>query len=236
MSIKQSPVLYNILVVIAPTRSKHLSPLYRTPFCLVLQMYVVTQASAVDKTDDRDFQPRRSPRKHSSDRGCDNRAAARASSSSSFGACFDRSAFEHPPPEVDIEFMPPASKPKVGSDAEDLVKIWDGLVERALSHSTRATAKRAGGATSAAGGAAISAAGGAATSAAGGAATSAADRAATSAAGRAAASASSGAATSAAGGAASPGHTSIAIFFGWMVILLVGTIRQRFPQENAGGS
>ena len=174
----------------------------------MLQIYVVTRASAVDKTGDRDFQPRRSPRKHSSDRGCDNRAAARASSSSSFGACFDRSAFEHPPPEVDIEFMPPASKPKVGSDAEDLVKIWDGLVERALSHSTRATAKRAGGATSAAGGAAISAAGRAAASASGRAATSAAGGAATSAAGRAAASASSGAVTSAAGGAAIPGHGS----------------------------
>ena len=174
----------------------------------MLQIYVVTRASAVDKTEDRDFQPRRSPRKHSSDRGCDNRAAARASPSSSFGACFDRSAFEHPPPEVDIEFMPPASKPKVGSDAEDLVKIWDGLVERALSHSTRATAKRAGGATSAAGGAAISAAGRAAASASGRAATSAAGGAATSAAGRAAASASSGAVTSAAGGAAIPGHES----------------------------
>ena len=174
----------------------------------MLQIYVVTRASAVDKTEDLDFQPRRSPRKHSSDRGCDNRASARASSSSSFGACFDRSAFEHPPPEVDIEFMPPASKPKVGSDAKDLVKIWDGLVERALSHSTRATAKRAGGATSAAGGAAISAAGRAAASASGRATTSAAGGAATSAAGRAAASASSGAVTSAAGGAAIPGHES----------------------------
>ena len=181
----------------------------------MLQIYVVTRASAVDKTEDRDFQPRRSPRKHSSDRGCDNRAAARASSSSSFGACFDRSAFEHPPPEVDIEFMPPASKPKVGSDAEDLVKIWDGLVERALSHSTRATAKRAGGATSAAGRAAISAAGRAAASASGRATTSAAGGAATSAAGRATASASSGAVTSAAGGAASPGHQSPYSSDGW---------------------
>ena len=189
----------------------------------MLQIYVATRASAVDKTEDRDFQPRRSPRKHSSGRGCDNRAAARASSSSSFGACFDRSAFEHPPPEVDIEYMPPASKPKVGSDAKDLVKIWDGLVERALSHSSRATSKRAGGATSAAGGAATSAAGRAAasasgraaTSAAGGAATSAAGRAATSAAGRAAASASSCAATSAAGRAASPGHQSPDSSDGW---------------------
>ncbi|CAN0362081.1 unnamed protein product, partial [Ascophyllum nodosum] len=140
---------------------------------------------------------------------------ARASSSSSFGACFDRSAFEHPPPEVDSEFMPPASKPKVGSDAEDFVKIWEGLVERALSHSTRATAKRAGGATSAAGRAAISAAGRAAASASGRPATSAAGGAATSAAGRAAASASSGAATSAAGGAASPGHQSPYSSDGW---------------------
>ena len=197
----------------------------------MLQIYVVTRASAVDKTEDQYFQPRRSPRKHSSDRGCDNRAAARASSSSSFGACFDRSAFEHPPPEVDIEYMPPASKPNVGSDAEDLVKIWDDVVERALSHSSRATSKRGGGATSAAdgaaaseaGGAATSAAGraaasksgGAATSAAGGAATSAAGGAATSAAGRAAASASGGAATSAAGGAASPGHQSLDSSDGW---------------------
>ena len=110
----------NILIVIAPTRSIHLSPLYRTPFCLVLQIYVVTRASAVDKTENRSFQPRRSPRKHSSDRECDNRAAARASSSSSFGANFDRSAFEHPSPDVDIESMPPASKPKVGSDAMTL--------------------------------------------------------------------------------------------------------------------
>ena len=108
----------------------------------------------MDKTEDRYFQPRRSPRKHSSDRGCDNRAAARASSSSSFGACFDRSAFEHPPPEVDIESMPPASKPNVGSDADDATKTWEDVVERALSHSSRARSKRGGGATSAAGGAA----------------------------------------------------------------------------------
>ena len=140
----------------------------------------------MDKTEDRSFQPRRSPRKHSSDRGCDNRAAARASSSSSFGANFDRSAFEHPPPEVDIESMPPALKPKVGSDAYDARKMWDGVLERCLAHSLRATSERGGGATSAAGGAATSAAGGGATSIAGGATTSAAGGAATSATGGAA--------------------------------------------------
>ena len=87
--------------------------------------------------------------------------------------------------EVDIESTPPASKPKVGSDAYDARKIWDDAVERCLAHSSRATSKRGGGATSAAGGAATSAAGGGATSAAG------------------------GAATSAAGGAASTGHESL---------------------------
>ena len=157
----------------------------------------------MDKTEDRYFQPRKSPRKHSSDRGWDNRAAARASSSSSFGACFDRSAFEHPPPEVDIEYMPPASKSNVGSDADDATKIWDDLVERALSHSSRATSKRGGRTTSAAGGNATSAAG----------------RAATSAAGRATASASGGAATSAAGGAASPEHDSLDSSDGWPLLL-----------------
>ena len=161
----------------------------------------------MDKTEDRYFQPRRSPRKHSSDRGGDNRAAARASSSSSFGACFDRSAFEHPPPEVDIAPMPPASKPNVGSDADDARKIWEDTVERALSHSSRATSKRGGGATSAAGANKTSGAGGNKTSRAGG------NK--TSPAGRAAVSASSGAATSAAGGAASPGHESLDSSDGW---------------------
>ena len=108
----------------------------------------------MDKTEDRSFQPRRSPLKHSSDRECDNRAAARASSSSSFRANFDRSAFEHPFPDVDIESMPPASKPKVGSDAYDAAKMLDDALERCLAHSSRAASEPGGGATSAAGGAA----------------------------------------------------------------------------------
>ena len=116
------------------------------PFSLVLQIYVVTRASAVDKTGVRFFQPRRSPRKQSYDRELDNGVAARASSSSSFGANFDRSAFEHPSPAMDIESMPPASKPKVGSDAEHVRKMYEDALSRSLAHS--------GGATSAAGGAA----------------------------------------------------------------------------------
>ena len=120
----------------------------------MLQIYAVTRASAVDKTEDRCFQPRRSPRKHSSDRELDNRAAARASSSSSFGVNFDRSAFEHPSPDVDIESMPPASKRKVGSDAYDGVKMYDDAPGRCLAHSSSATSEPGGGATSAGGNAA----------------------------------------------------------------------------------
>ena len=108
----------------------------------------------MDKTGVRFLQPRRSPRKHSFDRELDNRAAARASSSSSFGANFDRSAFEHPSPAMDLESMPPASKSRVGSDAEECAKMFEDALSRSLAHSSGAMSEPGGGATSAAGGAA----------------------------------------------------------------------------------
>ena len=136
-------MLYKCFVPIPPSRSIHLS-LYRTSFSLVLEIDADTRASAVDKTGVRLLQPRRSPRKHSSNRELKNKTAFGSSASSSFGAIFDDRVFVHSSAAKDLESTPPERESQVADDGADDNKTYEDVLARTLG----------GSATSAAGGAA----------------------------------------------------------------------------------
>ena len=80
--------------------------LYRTSFSVVLHIYPDTRALAVDETEVRMLQPRRSSQKHPPNRELRNRVVFGFSTSSSFGAMFDGGAFDRPSTAQDLKSMP----------------------------------------------------------------------------------------------------------------------------------